>query len=324
MKNLKWMALLASASLIACGGGGGNSGGNTSPSGIPPASSAAPLTANNFGGVAGPSAASVLASVVVADGTDVIRSSSDSVGKFSGKTAYSPYTLANWAISTAKYKSKISNDLVALAVTTQSEACPGGGSLTVSFDDADNNNDLSAGDTLSLSTSNCVIDVGQPALNGSFSLRVNAISYTAAGDIANASLTMSFNNLISAGNTMNGAVTVAISSSGVTNTYQNFSNARGNSAPAILNFTSTIDTAGQLRTSGLITVNNSTYTLSTPTPISIGSFYPIAGILRITDAAGARIDVISNANAGGSLDCDLYLPGDNTLDGRISSTWAAL
>jgi hypothetical protein len=322
MKSMNWLAALASATLVACGGGG--DAGNTTSGGIPPTSAAAPLTTTNFGNVAGPSAASILTSAVTTDGVSIIRSSSSGSSKPSGKADNSPYGLATLAISSLKLKGKSSDVSVARAVTTDSQACPGGGSLTVSFDDADDNNDLSAGDSLSLSTNNCVIEAGQPAINGSFSLRVNTISYTAAGDIASASLTMNFNNLVSAGNTMNGAVTVAISSAGITTTYQNFSNARGSATPAILNFTSAISSAGQLSINGLITVNNSTYTLSTPTPISFGSFYPVAGILRITDAAGARIDVISNGNAGGSLDCDLFLAGDNVRDGRISSTWAAL
>jgi hypothetical protein len=307
--------------LVACGGG---DAGNTSPSGIPPTSAAEKLTTNNFAAVAGPSAASILTSAVTTDGVSVISSSTSASSKPSGKASSSPYALANWAISSLKLKSKSSDVAASRAITTESAACAGGGSLEVSFNDADNDDDLSAGDSLSLAASNCVVEAGQPAIDGSFSLRVNAISYTVAGDISSASLTMNFRNFVSAGNTMNGAVTVAINSTGTTTTYQNFSSARGNASPATLNFTSAINSAGQLSISGLITINNSTYTLSTPTAIGFGSYYPVAGVLRITDAAGARIDVISNGNAGDSLDCDLYLAGDNVRDGRISSTWAAL
>lgn len=324
MKSINLLAAIACATLVACGGGGG---GGSTPVNVPPTSAATPLSTSNFNSVAGPSAASILSTIVTSDGADLVRNSVSGTSQPAGKAGATHADIAFWAMNTVKSKAqnnaKATDTLSRLAVVSQVEACPGGGSVALTLNDADNNEEFTAGDVLSLQASNCVFEAGQPSVNGGLSLRVDSIAYNTLGDVVSGTLTVTYTNFSSAGNTLNGVVITTFNSTSTTTSYQNFTNTRGNSAASILNYSATFS-AGQLSVQGRITINNSTYTLSTPTPITFGSFYPVGGTLRITDAAGSRIDVISNPTAGGSLDCDLFLVGDNIRDGRISSTWAAL
>lgn len=313
MKALNFSAILAtSLLLIGCGGGGGG-GATPASTGIPLASAAAPFTVAGFGAVAGPSAATVLAATSASSGLDSIASA--------GGNALLPSDaagLAKWALG--RFGS--TRESAQAVETIPTEACPSGGTLSGSFNDADGNEDLSAGDAVTLNFSNCVLQVGQQAVNGSFTISVNSIAYIGQ-EISSASLTMSFSNFSSYGNTLNGAATIAISGNSVSTTYTNFSSTRGSTPAVILNYTAAIN-GNALSINGLITINNNTYTLSTPTGITFGTTYPISGILRVTDAAGGRIDIISSNVSGPFVDCDLYLTGDNIRDGRISSAWSAI
>jgi hypothetical protein len=311
------LAVVFVAALAACGGGGG--GGPTPNNGIPPASAATPLSSTNFGSIAAPAAASILAASGVSSGLDTLTGSTKTSNTSISKLGSVPSNWAVWSLNLAKPRSS-----GAQAVQSGSEPCPAGGSLSFTLNDADNNNDVSRGDVYSFTANNCVAATGELPINGSFSIAINAISFDANDNLTAASLTMSFNNFTSAGNTLNGAVTVAVNSNGATTTYTNFSSARGASSPSLLNYTAFVNNSGQLSINGLITVNNNTYTLSTVTLIGFGANYPTSGLLRVTDAAGNRVDIISNPTAGGSFDCDLYLTGDQVRDGRISGTWATL
>lgn len=309
------LAALTSAALVACGGGGGSSPPATQ---IPLASAAAPLGTATFGTIAGPTAAAVLASAVADNSLEIIASAA-SPSSASGLQSSSPSQWALWAMRSVRNGRE-----QAQAVSSFSDVCLFGGSLSGSLNDADNNSDLTAGDSVTVNASNCITESGGLAINGGFSIRVNSIAYNNFGNVTSASLSMSFSNFTGAGNTLNGSVNVGVANGAVTTSYENFSNARTGIATSTLNFTSVVSSTGSLSISGLITVNNNTYTLSTPTALTFGARYPIGGTLRLVDAAGGRIDFVSTNVSGGYLDCDLYLPGDSVRDGRISSAWSAL
>jgi hypothetical protein len=285
---------------------------------VPPAAAAAPLTTANFGSVAGPTAAAILASAVADNGLEILSSASSRSNRAGIQSAV-PSNLALWAIKSIRPGRER-----AQAITPIAQACPFGGTLSGNMNDADNNEDISAGDTITITGSNCVTESGGLAINGGLTIRVNSIAFDTVGDVTNASLSMSFSNFTSAGNTLNGAVTVSISGNTVTTAYENFSNSRPGVAASLLNFTSVISTTGTLAINGIITTNDNTYTLTTTSPLIFGSQYPIGGTLRVTDASGGRVDLISSNVSGGFLDCDLFLPGDSVRDGRISTAWSAL
>ncbi|NJS36339.1 MAG: hypothetical protein HC765_07775 [Brachymonas sp.] len=228
--------------------------------------------------------------------------------------------LAKWVV--ARYGSKRET---ALAFEEfPAEPCPAGGSLSGSTNYSSDGDPLVAGDTITLNFTNCIFELGDPSVNGGISLTFNSVTYSGA-EISSASLTMRFTSFSSYGNVVNGAATVALNSTSTSVAYSNFSSTRGSTPAIILNYTAVFTNDGDLNINGLISLNNNTYTLSTPVSIITGSSsYPILGTLSVTDASGGRIDIVSSSTSGGFVDCDLYLPGDNISDGRISSAWSAL
>ncbi|MFM7330397.1 MAG: hypothetical protein ACKO1L_01840 [Brachymonas sp.] len=106
-------------------------------------------------------------------------------------------------------------------------------------------------------------------------------------------------------------------------TYEDFTLVRS-SVTSILNLTASTNMLSQLTMSGLITVDNNTYTVSTPTPISFGAYYLSAGMMRITDASGNRIDLLPNTLGGGTVDIHLYVGSAITPTRTTNAVWTAL
>jgi hypothetical protein len=65
-----------------------------------------------------------------------------------------------------------------LAVVSQTEPCPGGGSMTITIDDRDNNAVLSAGDSMSFAFSQCREDAST-MMNGAFAMSIATVSQSA-------------------------------------------------------------------------------------------------------------------------------------------------
>ncbi|MBD3893786.1 hypothetical protein [Hydrogenophaga sp.] len=63
--------------------------------------------------------------------------------------------------------------------------------------------------------------------------------------------------------------------------------------------------------SGHIALDDSWYGVNTPQPLQMGAFYPVAGVLQLSDGHGSRVDV-HMGQVGFTL--TLYLPGDDEAD----------
>lgn len=189
------------------------------------------------------------------------------------------------------------------------EDCEGGGSLQVTENDADNDGDISSGDTLTLDATQCVFASGQPAVNGRLSLRVNALGLDGFGQVVSANVGMTFTNFTVEDLSLNGSATVSANATSVTLAYNGLT-ARAGSQTLVYNYTIAANASG-LSVNGWLTLNGSTYGLSTPQSITMGYFYPNGGQLRITDGHGAY--VVSTFQALGYVN-RLYLAGDNLVD----------
>jgi hypothetical protein len=314
------LAVCASAALMACGGGGGGGGANPSPQ-IPPASAATPLSASNYSAVATPTAAALFAASTVGDAFDNINSVSASASGTNSSDAQlnaDPMQLSLLAINTLQSREQTQ------ATRSASQACPGGGTLSGTANDADNSNTATTGDSVSLTANNCVLTVGQPAANGSFSMTFNSLTRNAGNVITSLSASISFSNFSIDGSTFNGAATVVgVPNGAATISYTNFSTVRRGST-IIYNFTNSSSALGQVTISGLITVNNNTYTLSTTTPIVYGAYRPQSGTLRIADANNNRIELTPNSNGAGSVDIRLFLAGSSTASSSTNVPWSAI
>ena len=304
------LAILGSLALVACGGGGGA---GTS---VPPASAAAPFSIASYSSVATPAASSLISVASSGNVLDVLAAESSS--RPSALIRGDAVGIARWALSNWT----VSNRELPAATESISDPCSASGSFNGTFNDQDNNGDLSPGDSASLTFSNCSFASGDLPVNGGFAITVNAVTFNQFGDIVSASLSTTFTNLGTAGNLLNGSVSMQINAltNSYTASYSNFTSSRGSATPTVVNITVSADTT-EVRVSGTMTVNNNTYTLSTPVALIFGLTYPTSGTFRITDAAGGRIDFVT---VNSVLYFDLYLPGDSIRDAQTTTTWAAL
>lgn len=304
------LVIFGSLALAACGGGGGAG------SSVPPASAAAPFSIASYSSVATPAASTLIS--VASSGNVLDALSAQSSSGPSALIRGDAVGIARWAVS--NWTS--ANRERPAATESFSDFCNWSGSFSGSINDRDNNGDLSAGDSLSLTFTNCRFAEGDLPVSGSYALTVNSVTFNQFGDIATASFNTTFTNLGTAGNLLNGSVSMQINAltDSYTASYSNFTSSRGAATPTVVNVTVSAN-ASQVSVSGTMTVNNNTYTLSTPSALIFGLTYPTSGTFRITDAAGGRIDFVTVDSV---LYFDLYLPGDLIRDARTTTTWAAL
>lgn len=294
------LALGAALAMVGCGGGGGDS----------ESKARVPLSTANYDGVASDIVASI-------GGTGPIFDAFDSVAQDDGTTATasSPYAalgtgqmgpIAAFALRQLRAAPMARES--ALAVESETVACTSG-SLLVTANDADNNNELSAGDTITLAATQCVFEVGQPAVNGSLALRVDSVQLDRFGDVSSAGVSLTFSNFRVDDFALNGVAALSASADTVTLTYRNLTALLGDQS-LVYNFTLTAR-PDSLAVSGSLGLNDSVYRLSTAQPITMGAVYPNGGQLKITDGHGAY--VLSTMQASGFVN-RLYLAGDELVD----------
>jgi hypothetical protein len=286
--------------LAGCGGGGGDS----------EARALVPLSTANYDAIANDLVSSI-------SGTGPIFTAFEGVLSADADTGVpvSPYAVLATgklgpiaALALTQVRAAPAQRERAQAVYSYTEPCVSG-SLQVSENDADNNGDVSPGDTMTLVAKQCVFESGQPAVSGQLSLRVNAVSFDRFGDVTSASVGMTFTGFTVAGVSLNGAATVSANADSVTLAYQGLT-ARVADHSLVYNYTLAVRESG-LTVNGQLTLNGSTYGLSTPRVISMGYYYPNGGQLRITDGHGAY--VLSTFQSQGYVN-RLFLAGDDLVD----------
>jgi hypothetical protein len=155
-------------------------------------------------------------------------------------------------------------------------------------------------------------------------MTLNALTRNSSNVVTSLSVSISFSNFSVDGTTVSGQAVVSGTPGGAaTVAYTNFLTTR-RGLNTIYNFTSTSNASLQTTLSGLITVNNNTYTLSTPTPIVFGATHPQSGLLRITDANNNRIELSPNSAGAGSVDIRLYLAESGTASNSMNVPWSAI
>lgn len=173
------LALAASAALLAaCGGGGGSDDrGVEVPSATRSvaASAGSDANVNNLAALGGWLARAVMS--VSGDGAFDITAERD---RPQGRTAdvYGSGGLLHARVASAALRLGRPGFAArerASAVESETMSCINGGSVTFTINDADDNRKLSRGDGVTLSASNCVLDPGLPAANGSMQLAINEV-----------------------------------------------------------------------------------------------------------------------------------------------------
>ena len=213
---------------------------------------------------------------------------------------------------------------VALAASARAQAqatsapvnCPGGGTLTVTVNDADNNQKLSAGDSASLVFSACVIEAGLPAATGSLSFVVNAVELDVNDEPTALDASITLAGFAEAGfGSLSGSFRIWFKDESLTSTRQRVSYL----ATAVIEQAQNLgydfdvygvfgNTGGTFDINGAITIGGNAYALITPTPFThTAGALPSAGVLVLRDVAGDQ--VILRARSATTFDLEFQGAG---------------
>lgn len=296
IRSIKLLApTLLTAALTGCGGGGDDAA-TSAAAGIPTSAAGATgdLTAANH-------------ATVALQVREVLLLSADTAGLFApigsdgGVAASVPKiqtatraVLRTTLSGTAGRKGILSATGTATrqAVSTVTEACSGGGSVTVVVNDADNDNEVSTGDSMTITASQC-IENGE-RINGQASVAVNALTD------ARAAVTVQFQGLSVTGATLSGTVSVDLTYSGwdVNGTLKVTSLVLTEAGQPTIKATYTqtltyVDTSGITSTStqGGVVIGNDGYWIQQIAPYQTYRYaaYPFTGRLSVTDKDGDRV-----------------------------------
>ena len=320
------LSLIAVSSLLlACGGGGGDS-----PTGLPAGEPLA-LSSSNY---------VTVAQEALSSSSYVVDASSLATGVQTADTQ----VLIDFAQAQAARLGGWFGQSTPLATgVTQSgtEACSGGGTLSVSVTDANNSGTPDAGDSASVTASNCSLD--GITYNGSFSLLINSLS----GDLINppyaAAFTLGFNNLsaqsaaattsgsgqvslsVNAVSASEGSVSLAASSFSQTSVFGGTTYQRTlTSYQAYSNFTSLATTTSVNGTVTSSALGGRSVSLATTTPFvrASGALYPAVGQATATGASGGRVRI--SALDGSTVLIELDANGDGSYEESTTRLWSSL
>ena len=328
--------LLAAATVVLSACGGGSDGGAPVSAVTPaPVATQIALTAANYVAVSQETlssssfvttAASLATGAQVSDSEILIRFGQDQLPKLSRWFANAPVQAVG-------------------AVQTQTESCPGGGSLSISKSDLNGNLKFDAGDAATLIATNCMFE-GQ-SLDGKLVLSVNSVTGVVNAPPFSLSVNLGFENLAaqsSTGRTVgNGSMVVALTARALNNqsvsistqsfslsaTYGGVASTKAltnyltsqSFSPAGSGFTSTTSSSGTLSSSAF---ELKSITVATPTPFvrSSTQAYPASGQLLIASAASSkvRITAISSTMLRIELDAD----GNDVYETSTTKLWSEM
>lgn len=319
----------ASAILAGCGGGGGDEGGGSAP----PAGPGEPLviTGANYVAVAQESLSS---STYVSDASSLATGA---------QTADAQVLLAFARAQTAQLGTRFSQARSQVTGVTQTftEACPNGGSISISITDANDNGLPDAGDSMSIAATQCGLD--GTVYSGRLLLAINSLTGNYPAYPYALSITLGFEQLTaqSPAATVTGNGTIGMTESVMSSTEGLFSlqapSFSQSSTYGSVTYSRTL-TGYELATSvqGVEssttvkgTVSSSAWesksvTLATASPfVRYGlDLYPSSGQATATGANGSRvrITVLSNASVSIELDAD----GDGSYEEATTRSWSEL
>lgn len=315
-------AVMAAAMLAACGGGGGGSTPTvefpTTRSGT--ASAGADMTADNFPTLSTRAVDSLLATV----GGDQALSQPLSAGRANAAS------LGRWAVRRSAASIGSAARKQGLAVDSETFSCDVSGFLTVTVNDADNNNVLTAGDSTSFSFDDCVDQAGTPAIDGGFSLVFNLLELNSQQEPTafDASVTMTALTVEGLGS-LDGVARLWVAPvTGGERSFVRYQRMASVTAgvTSVLDFdvdetvTSTTSTS---RLDGNLQLGAQVYAVTQLSAFDTSNGDPASGRLRINDAQGDRLLITAR---GTLVDREFFLAGNtgSTPDAAIIGTpWDA-
>jgi hypothetical protein len=319
-------AVVAASSLYGCGGGGDNAA----------ALGAARITEAN----------AVTVTAAAFDVADALYSTSaDSASLLTGVLTQTPTGQFSIVDFTAK-KLLASAGLAIPAVPSvtgvvlsETFLCTGGGSLTVTFNDADNDDELSTGDSGTFAFANCVED--GVSVNGAFSIYGLVVSGTSTSPAQTVGATVAFSNFqfndgVDIGS-VNGDLSLQVAATRSATTNYSITIAGSqlamtlNGANRVLsNYAANLAINGA--TSGYQYGLSATLagaglpgsiTMNTPSPfVGILGGYPASGTMVIGGAGNSSLRLIANSATSVTIQTDAN--GDGNYEASTTMTWAQL
>lgn len=217
----------------------------------------------------------------------------------------------------------------ALAVSTDVLPCTLGGSITVRYDDADNSNSASPGDSLQFTAADCVDDVGLPAANGGFAMTINAVDLDGDEPVA-LDVTGAFQNFSLQGyGTLNGPFRLwaRFESAASTRLRVSYQGATLVDPSGTVVYDFDIDGlasafSGSYELSGGIGIGGATFAVSTESRVQLApGQFPASGQASLRDAAGDSVRVVPRSAT--TFDLAFYPAGATTPSATLTGLlWA--
>lgn len=326
------LSLAALFFLAACGGGGDD--GDTPPGGV--TNTPLAINADNYVAVA---TESVSAVSYVVDASEFFTGA-----QVSG--ARSPLDFARAQALKLPGRFALATPRFSGAVLTEVEACTGGGELRITLDDKNGNDDLDAGESITMVATNCV--EFDSTVNGTIAMLVTRMTGDPYGDVYQMGLTMTLTQLSVAmqGSTAvgNGNMAMDMSMTGphtgdmlltfdaftmsgtfggvpysrtmwdfhIADTYSLVNNA----------FHGSMEIRGVLGSSAL---DSKAVTLSTPVPMVIvgADEYPSSGQILATGAANSKVRMTAQPDAA-TVRIEVDANGDGSYETSTTKAWGEL
>lgn len=308
MKQSFWSltATALSASLLAaCGGGGGGS----APLVVVPdgarvvaASPDANVAVDNYATLAAPMVRALLGGVsnAVIDPTSAGRSTAQAAGV---SHVAAPTLVGRTVLSfLARVPDPARKNIT--AVSTQTIACFYGGSTTITVDDADNNGEISSGDSIGFVAFNCVDDPSLPMVNGGFTMVINAVELNSQDELTALDVSATFQAFAMAGyGTMDGSFRLwsKPESADVSRVRISYLGTTVSEPGGTVVYNFDVDaregfTSGSYEITGGIGIGGRTYAITTPSRLNYAlGQAPSSGYSSMLDAAGDAMRIVARS-----------------------------
>lgn len=334
----KSLMALSVVSLVACGGGG--SGGTASSTTTNNANApAVGITSTNQDAVAQQSVSTLFGGGSAAGSALAFGVGTDVNAEVDWKAM-----AVNLAKSAPDLFAQRDSTTAVGVSSTRSAACTNGGTVAVAVVDADNNNALSSGDSMTLTLNNC--NNGTSIGNGTASITFNTVQGTQVGAVnSKFVMTQSFTNFSNQTGTktsvINGAITFTRD---MTSTYPmasvvsqsldtSVTYANATATASLQNYSDVIEDHsafwsevinGKVAGSGFGDTSPRSATFATITPFTTtkGGLYPSAGQATITGANGSKLRLtVLNAT---QVQIELDANGDGSYETSKTVLWSSL
>lgn len=317
--NRWYFGTVLALGLAGCGGGGGGDSGVEVPQGVRSgtASSTSDVTAVNATNFAGPLARIVMSA---ADGNAPGISSGREAPQARSTTATNAGRWSGFALdaATRSLSNAATSREQTQAVITNTFACSISGSVTLSVNDADNNQKLGAGDSATFQFNACVEEAGTPAASGTLSFTVNDIELNSNNEPTALDATFTMTGFAEEGfGTLSGSFRTWYKNESSTSTRQRLSFLGASAVEAgqtqIYNFDVygvSGASGGSFDLNGAVGIGGQTYAMTSSVFSHANGALPPSGAVTLRDGAGDA--VILRARSATTFDLEFQAAGSAT------------